>query len=149
MRFPPVSNFAPALMLASTCFSMSLTICGVASGPMSVDFVERIADLQRLHGGDELLLEIVGDLLVDDEALRGDAGLAVVHDARLHGGRHGVVEIGGRHDDERIAAAELEHGLLDVLPGVRGDARAGRLAAGQRRRLHALVVEDASEPGPT
>jgi hypothetical protein len=40
--------------------------------------VERIADLQRPHLLDEEALELGGDLLVDDEALGGDARLTVV-----------------------------------------------------------------------
>ena len=35
--------------------------------------------------------------------------LAVVDDARLHGGAHRGVEIGAGHDDEGIAAAQFEH----------------------------------------
>ena len=64
-------------------------------------------------------------------------------------GLHRRVEIRGRHDDERIAAAELEHALLDPLRRVRRHARAGRLAAGERRRFHALVVEQRARPAPT
>ena len=49
--------------------------------------------------------------------------LAAMHDwpllidARLDGGLDRRVEIGARHDDERVAAAQLEHGLLELLAG--------------------------------
>ena len=37
------------------------------------------------------------------------------------------VQIGARHDDERIAAAQLEHRLLEVLAGLRRDLAARAL----------------------
>src|SRR6185312_9010034 len=39
-------------------------------------------------------------------------------------------------------SAKLEDGLLDLLPGTRGDLTAGVLAAGERRRRDAIVVEE-------
>ena len=36
MRLPPVSSVAPAATDSRTCLSMSLTVCGEASGPTSV-----------------------------------------------------------------------------------------------------------------
>ena len=58
---------------------------------------------------------------------------------------HGGVEIGARHHDERVAAAQLEHRLLDVLSGRRGDAASRAFAAGERRRGDAIVGDDARD----
>ncbi len=81
---------------------------------------------------DEARLELVVDGVGDEEALGGDAGLAAVDAARADGGVDRDVEVGGGHHDEGIAAAELQHGLLDEPSGLRGDGAAGGLAAGQR-----------------
>ena len=51
--------------------------------------------------------------------------------------------IGAGHDDERIAAAQFQHGFLDALAGLRGHLHAGGFAAGQRDRHHARVVDHA------
>ena len=82
---------------------------------MSVLLVHRVADAQRLHAGDEQLLELVGDVVVHDEALGRDAALPVVLHARGHRGLRGLLEVGRRHHDERVAAAELEHDRLELL----------------------------------
>ena len=52
----------------------------------------------------------------------------------VHGGLHRRVEVRARHHDERIAPAELEHGLLDDPARGGRDRRARRLAPGERRR---------------
>ncbi len=62
---------------------------------------------------------------------------------RGHGGVDGGVEVGRGHDDERVAAAELEHAGLDVLPGAGADLAAGGLAAGEGDGAHAVVVDHA------
>ena len=77
--------------------------------------VHRIADAQRLHARDEQLLERVGDVVVHDEPLGRDAALPVVLHARRHRGLRGLLEVGRRHDHERVAAAELEHDRLELL----------------------------------
>ena len=61
---------------------------------------------------------------------------------RLHRGPRRRVEIGARHDDERIAAAQLEHRLLDVPSGRRRDAGSRGFAAGERHRGDALVADE-------
>ena len=58
------------------------------------------------------------------------------------GGGDGGVEVGGGHDDEGVAAAEFEHGLLDEPAGLGGDGAAGGLAAGEGDGGDALVGED-------
>ena len=49
----------------------------------------------------------------------------------LNGGFDGGVKVGGGHDDEGIAAAEFEDGLLDEPPSLSGDGAAGGFAAGE------------------
>ena len=110
-------------------------------------FLHGVADAHRFHACDEARLEVVVDLVSDDEALGGDAGLAAVDAARTHGGFDREVEVGGRHDDEGVAATKLEHGLLDEPAGLGGDGAAGGLAAGDGDRGDALVGEDTSRPG--
>ena len=63
--------------------------------------------------------ELVGHRLDHDEALGGDAGLAVVLHAGGHRRPHGVVEVGRGQHDEGVRAAELEHALLQGVPGRR------------------------------
>ena len=78
------------------------------------------------HRRREVARERVVDRVGDDEALGGDARLAVVDDARLHRRRDRARQVGARQHDERVAAAQLEHALLDVLAGGRRDRRARR-----------------------
>ena len=100
-----------------------------------------IAHFERLHGLHEAALEILGDRVHNDEALGRNAGLAVVNGARFHGRADRGGHIGARHDDEGITAAQFQHGFLDALASLRGNLHAGRLAAGERRRHHARVVD--------
>ena len=108
--------------------------------------VHGITDRQRLHLLHEAPLELVEDLLVHDEALGRDAGLAVVDDARLHGRGGRGIQIGAGHDDERVAAAQLQHRLLDVLAGRCRHRAARRLAAGERHGADARVGDHARPP---
>ena len=101
--------------------------------------IQRIADPQRGHRRDEPLGELVGDRRGHDEPLGGDARLAAVERARLDGGGHRLRQIGRGHDDERIAAAELEHALLQRAAGAARDVASGAIAAGQRHRRDAIV----------
>ena len=48
-------------------------------------------------------------------------------------------EVGARHDDERIAAAEFEHAFLDFARGRARHRAAGFLAAGQRDGFDARI----------
>ena len=80
-------------------------------------------------------------LFDDDEALGRAAGLAgIVHPAPDRP-LDGVFEIGIFEHDERVAAAELHRGRLEVLTGARRDAPAGRDAAGQRHALDARIID--------
>ncbi len=79
---------------------------------------------------------------MDDEPLGGDAGLAVVLHPAGDGGADRGVQIGRRHNDERVAAAELEHGRLDLVTGDSAHRLAGRLASGQRGRRDPGITQD-------
>ncbi len=103
--------------------------------------IERIAHRQGSHPLRESTLEDVSDVIQHDEALRRDAGLAAVDDARPDGGLDRRIKIRARRHDERIAAAKLEHRLLQCLAGDAGDLAAGVLAACERDACHARILE--------
>ena len=54
----------------------------------------------------------------------------------------GVLEIRARHHDERIAAAEFEHTLLDLPRRATRHFAAGAFAAGQGDRFDARIIDD-------
>src|SRR5580700_3538705 len=95
-----------------------------------------------LHSIYESALEFLGDALVDDETLSRDAGLPVVDETRLNRHLDGLLHVGAWHDDERVAAAEFQHGLLDLLSCFAGYLTPRRFAAGQRDGLDARVIDD-------
>ena len=101
--------------------------------------VKRIADFQAAHSGDEFLQKLVVDLVGDEETFCRDAGLTTVDRARCHRRRDRVFEVGARHHDECVAAAEFEHAFFDVARGDAGHGAAGFLAAGERDRFHARI----------
>src|SRR3954452_1585656 len=107
----------------------------------------------RVAGGEcrERLLEagdeVVVDVLWDDQPLGRDAGLtAVLHPAR-RGRLDRAPEVVGVEHDERVAAAELQHRLLQVLAGQRGHGAAGALAPGKRDALDEGVRDDLLDVG--
>ena len=108
-------------------------------GPTSTR-VSRVADLQRVHRGDEALGELVGDPLVHIHALVADADLAAILEARQHGGAHRRADVGVLGDDERRLAAELEAQQLEVVGGVAEHLLAGAHAAGQRDQARDRVA---------
>ena len=93
------------------------------------------------HLGGEPRDELVVELLGDDEALAGVAGLAGVLHASGDGGVDGGVEVVGAEHEERVGPAELEHDLLQVLAGGRGDGSPGALGPGQGDALHPRVAD--------
>ena len=101
--------------------------------------IERIADFQRAHSLDKLIEKLVVNLVGDEKSFCRDARLAAVDRARFDRGGKGAFEICARHDDERIAAAELEHALFDFARGRARDRAARFLAAGERDRFHARI----------
>jgi len=64
----------------------------------------------------EELLELIGDCLLDDETLRGDAALAVVLVARPTRDSCSGWEVGVAQDDERVRTAQLQDRFLSALP---------------------------------
>jgi hypothetical protein len=88
-------------------------------------------------------------VIAHNEAFRGDAALATVDPPRVRRrpGRGG--KIGVRKDDEGIAAAELEHGLLQLAPGLLGHLAPGEPTAGQCDRDDAWIRNELGDPrGP-
>src|SRR6267143_3711278 len=104
--------------------------------------VLRVADLQRAHPLDETLLELRGDLLVDDEPLGGDAALARVLDAGGDAHLDGLVEVGAGQHDEGIASPQLQHRLLHLRACDAAQAPARRVASRQGGGDDARVLDD-------
>ena len=113
----------------------------MASGPIWVSSRVGSPTLEGVHGGDEARFKFGVDGVGDEEALGGDAGLAAVDCAGGDGGCDGGVERGRGHDDEGIAAAQFEDGLLDEPSGLGCDGAAGGLASGDGDGGDALVGE--------
>ena len=77
----------------------------------------------------------------DDDPLGGDAALpAVVHPTPQRP-LNRLVQVGVGQRDQRVRAAQLHGGLLEVLAGPGRDDRARALAAGQRNAAHPRVVD--------
>ena len=104
-----MSTRAPASTERRTCSSSSSQYVGGGQRTDLRGLLHRVAHHQLGHRLHEAPLEFAGDRFFHDEALGGDAALAVVDDARLHGGAHRGVEIRAGHHDEGIAAAQFEH----------------------------------------
>ncbi|CAO0831782.1 hypothetical protein SMICM17S_09809 [Streptomyces microflavus] len=104
--------------------------------------LQRVAHGEGAHPGGEVLGERVVHVGVDDEPLGGDAGLAVVLDAGGDGGGRGLLDVGRWQHDVRVAAAELQHGLLDLVTGGGGDGAARRFAAGEGGRRDPGIAQD-------
>ncbi len=85
---------------------------------------------------------VIGNGFGDDKAFGGDAGLAVIDDPSFNGGVGCEIEIGGRHHDEGVAAAELEDDLLNALRGGDADFHASAFTAGEGGGGHAVVAEN-------
>src|SRR5208283_2228948 len=77
----------------------------------------------------------------------GDAGLAIIYDARFDGGGGGFFEVGAGHDDEGIAATEFQDDFLDALGGGNAHLDARLLAARKRGRGNTRIIEDAVHLG--
>ncbi len=137
-----MSTFAPCETAPSTCFKRSTRADSDGQRTQRRLLVQRIARLERRKRRLELLQEFVGEFLDDDESLRGAAGLPGIVHPSPDRPFDGVFEIGVFEDDERVAAAELHRGWLEVLAGACRDASAGRDAAGQRHALDARVIDD-------
>src|SRR5262249_24777339 len=105
--------------------------------------IHGIADLERSHVSDKLRDESVVNGLIDDKALGGDAGLAVIDNAGLNRGSGGTVKIRAGHYDEGVASAQFKHDLLDLPAGRRGHDAARAHAAGKGHGHDARISDDA------
>ena len=111
--------------------------------------VDRIADAQRLHAARRTARRTRPRSLACTMNR-----FAAMHDcplfwhARVHRdlGTRGV-EVGGRHHDERVAAAELEHRLLDLVAAIARDRlRRPRSLPVSVTARDPRVVEDRARP---
>ena len=145
-RWPPVRSAAPASTERRTWSSRSSSRSSRASGPTSVARSSGSPTFRRLHGRDELLLEAVGDRLVDDEALGRDAALAGVDRARP--GRL-------RAPPRRSASARTMNGseppssstvFLSCRPASAATSMPGLVAAGQGHGADRRVADQRRDP---
>src|SRR5208282_6628689 len=84
----------------------------------------------------------VDDAILNNEALRRDAGLTGVLHAPNHTPLHGGIEIGIIQDNEGIAAAEFHRALLQCLTRLGSDRRHRPFAAGQRNPSDPAISDD-------
>ena len=92
---------------------------------------ERVADRRLLDEAGEAAHELVVDRLVDDHRAERRAALPGGAEAAEQRALGGQVELGVGHHDQRVLAAQLEAGRLDVAPAQLADARADRGRAGE------------------
>ena len=78
---------------------------------------QRISHFGGAHLAHKELLELPAHLSDDDKALRGDAALSRIHEPSLGADFRGEIEVGIIEDEVRIAAAKLQHGLLQQRAG--------------------------------
>jgi hypothetical protein len=93
--------------------------------------VGRVADDGGLDPGEELLQEGVVDVVVDDRDAERGAALAGGAEAGEQRALGGEVQVGVRHHDERVLAAQLEAGVLQVPAGQLADLRPDGARAGE------------------
>ena len=93
----------------------------------------------------EPLHELVVDRLVDDRRAERGAALARGAEAAEQRALDGEVEVGVRHHDERVLAAQLEAGRLAVAAGELADPRADRRRPGEADLVDEPLVERALE----
>src|ERR1700730_5795397 len=101
--------------------------------------VEWITDFQRAHSFDKLAQKNVVNFVGNKKSLSCDARLTAVDRSGFNGSSKCAFEIRARHDDERVAAAELEDSFFNFARGCAGDSAARFLAAGKRDRFHAWI----------
>ena len=124
----------PSATLFATCWCSSSRrsrrACGPTSTPLSSGspilrariLSTKSSSKRRLHRLDH------------DEALGRDAALAAVDEPGRHAALGRELEIGVLQHEVGIAAAQLQHRLLEQGPGLRGHGLAGGRAAGEGDR---------------
>ena len=110
--------------------------------PQRGAFVERIANLHLLKCLGEFAQEGVGNLFMQDKALRRGTDLPGVVEPRIHANPDGFVQVRIVQHHEHVVTAQFKGGFLDVLRRLRGHHAAGFFGAGQRCTLHAIVSND-------
>ena len=108
--------------------------------------VGRVADDGCLDAGQELLEEGVVDVVVDDRDAERGAALAGGAEAGEQRALGGEVEVGVGHHDERVLAAELEAGALQVAAAQLADAHADLGRAGEPDLVHQALLERQLQP---
>ena len=78
----------------------------------------------------------------DDETFRRNTRLTRIHHSRFHPGRDRIVQPGARHNNKRIAPAELEHTLFHLATSGARNGAAGTFASGKRDRFHSWIAND-------
>ena len=79
---------------------------------------------------------------MNNESFGRDTALAIVDGAGGHRRLYGERQVGARHHDEWVAAAQLHDRRLDGRARRARHAAPSTLGAGQRDGLHALIVQD-------
>ena len=107
----------------------------------------RVADGERLGLGGEALDELVGDLLVDDDALGRHADLALVGEGAEGRRVHRLVEVGVVEHHQRRLAAQLQQHGLEVLGALLGDDLADARGAREVDAPHGRVRDQRIDHG--
>src|SRR5690606_20938996 len=92
--------------------------------------LQGVADADPIDGLEEARLELVVDRRVDDDVAGAGATLPAGAEGAEDGALHSVVEIGIAHDHQRVLAAQLEGGVLQVAARHLADVAANLARAG-------------------
>src|SRR5205823_13952301 len=89
--------------------------------------------------------ELIVDFFRHNKTLGRDAGLAGILDARGYAGLERGFQICARHEEERIASAQLQDALFDLARSSAGDLAPCAFAARERDRFNSRVVNQAAD----
>ena len=107
--------------------------------------IHRIADLQVLHGGHGAFDHLVRDLLVQEQARTGRAGLPLAREPHaLDDAGDRQIEVGIGHDDVGALASELQRHGADLVRRVMHDLAPHRARPGERDLAYVLVLGERS-----
>src|SRR5690625_5289331 len=108
--------------------------------------VEHVLDLARVANADlanlgqQALLEFLVNRGIDDQVARTRATLATSTKGREDRPLHRIVQVGVAHDDERVLAAQLKSGVLQVTTGNRANLTSPRSRTGKGHLVHEALV---------
>ncbi len=105
-------------------------------------FVETVADADLLRALDEHREKLLLDRRVEDQARGGRAPLARRSERTPERALEGEIEIGVRHDDLGVLAAELEGEALEPLPAALADVPSDRRRAGKGYEPDARMLHE-------